>query len=340
MRKGSKPCRLRPSAGFRACAAGRRRRRPHEAAVERAQHAGDLIVARAGRRDCRAHAACRGLASSREIELIARPSTSATTASRCQRTPGPTRPSPAACRRALRSDSGSPTTCRPCGISVYRVRAPRRRACEDPGVGVRRPRPAAASARSSAAACAWMIARVHRARDRASGAAATAVERGLELDEAAIEAGVGDRRREIADQRRAGAALGDRALGRIVGRIEIEIGQIADQAIRPARCGEAGLLARHEFERAVRAEMQNRVGAEIFPQPAVEGREGVRRREAAARTAGASDRLRSRRRAGRRQTHCQTVRRAHGSWRRRTADGPAPVPIAPRSGCSQRSRRT
>ena len=77
---------------------------------------------------------------------------------------------------------------------------------------------------------------------------------------------MGDRRGEIADQRRGRAALGDRAFGRIVGGVEIEVGQIADQPIRPAGAGEAGLLARHEFERAVGAEMQHGVGAEILAQ--------------------------------------------------------------------------
>ena len=71
-----------------------------------------------------------------------------------------------------------------------------------------------------------------------------------------------------------------RALGRVVGGIEVEVRQVADQPVRPAGAGQAGLLAGHEFERAMGAEMQHRVGAEILAQPAIEGREGMRRREA------------------------------------------------------------
>ena len=64
--------------------------------------------------------------------------------------------------------------------------------------------------------------------------AAPALDRGLEVEQAAIEAGLGDRRRQVADQRRAGAALGDRALGRVVGGIEVEVRQVADQPVGPA----------------------------------------------------------------------------------------------------------
>jgi hypothetical protein len=95
----------------------------------------------------------------------------------------------------------------------------------------------------------------------------------------AIQAGMRDRRREIADQRRSRAALRDRALGRVV-RHRDRCSADRDHAIRPALGGHTGLLARHEFECAVGAEMQHRVGAEIIAQPAIEGREGVRRRKA------------------------------------------------------------
>ena len=49
-------------------------------------------------------------------------------------------------------------------------------------------------------------------------------------------------------------------LGRVVGRIEIQIGHVADQAVGPAIARHAGLLAGHEFQCAVGAEMQQRVG--------------------------------------------------------------------------------
>ena len=114
----------------------------------------------------------------------------------------------------------------------------------------------------------------HRATDRASA------RRGLEIEETAVEPGLGDRRRQIADQRRRRAPLGNGALGRIVGGVEIEVRQVADQPVRPARADSTDLLARHEFERAMRAEVQDGMGAEVLAQPAVERRERVRRRKA------------------------------------------------------------
>ena len=92
---------------------------------------------------------------------------------------------------------------------------------------------------------------------------------------------MGDRRRQIADERRARPALGERAFGGVVGGVEIDVRQIADQPVRPAGAGEPGLLARHEFERPVRAEMQHGMRPEILAEVAVEGREGMRRSEAA-----------------------------------------------------------
>ncbi len=109
---------------------------------------------------------------------------------------------------------------------------------------------------------------------------APARDRGLEFDQTLVKAGMRDRRRQIADQGGRRAALGDRAFGRIVGRIEIKVRQVADHPVRPARAGQARLLARHEFERAMGAEMQHRAGAEILAQPAIERREGMRRRKA------------------------------------------------------------
>ena len=107
---------------------------------------------------------------------------------------------------------------------------------------------------------------------------APAIERRLEVHQAAVQPGARDGWRQVADQRRARAALGDRAFRRVVRCIQVEIGQVADQAFGPAGAGEAGLLARHELERAVRAEMQHRMGAEVLAQVTVERRERVRRR--------------------------------------------------------------
>ena len=63
---------------------------------------------------------------------------------------------------------------------------------------------------------------------------APAIQRGLEIDEAAIEARAGDRGRQIADEGRRRPALGDGAFGGVVGGVEIEVRQVRDQPIRPA----------------------------------------------------------------------------------------------------------
>ncbi len=110
---------------------------------------------------------------------------------------------------------------------------------------------------------------------------AVAVERRLQVDEPAIEPGMSEARREIADEGRGRPALRQRALGRIVRSVEIDVGHGADQALGPACGRKPDLLARHEFERSVHAEMQHHVGAEILAQVPVEGRKGMRRSEAA-----------------------------------------------------------
>ena len=141
------------------------------------------------------------------------------------------------CARACGGSGGSPMTCSPCGISVYSSSSTAARSARS----ISRPPSASsqagsASARSASAACAWIsVASAARCSVSASGLElAPAVERGLEVEQAAIEAGVGDRRRQVADQRRGRAALGDRALGRVVGRVQVEVRQVADQPVRPA----------------------------------------------------------------------------------------------------------
>ena len=83
------------------------------------------------------------------------------------------------------------------------------------------------------------------------------------------------------DQCRRRAPLGDHALSRVIARIKIEVRQVADEPIRPVCASESDLLARHELQRAVRAEVQHSVCGEILTEPAIEGREGMRRRKAA-----------------------------------------------------------
>ena len=96
------------------------------------------------------------------------------------------------------------------------------------------------------------------------GDAAIALDHGFQVGKILGQASLGQRRGQVADQGRARTALGDQAFGWVVRRIEIEIGQIADHALGPAIARQPGLLARHEFQRAVGAEMQHRIGAKIF----------------------------------------------------------------------------
>src|SRR5208283_109124 len=58
-----------------------------------------------------------------------------------------------------------------------------------------------------------------------------------------------------------------------------DVRQRADQPIGPAAGGKTDLLAWHELQRAMRAEMQRDVGAEVFADVTIEGGKGVRRRE-------------------------------------------------------------
>ena len=108
-----------------------------------------------------------------------------------------------------------------------------------------------------------------------------ALDRRLQLDQALVEPGLGDGRGQIADQGRAAATPGERAFRRVVGGVEVEVGHSADQPLRPAVRRQADLLARHELQRPVGAEVEHRVGVEVLAQVAVEGAEGVGRREPA-----------------------------------------------------------
>ena len=117
---------------------------------------------------------------------------------------------------------------------------------------------------------------LHRARRHG----APALDRALQLHQVLVEAGLGHRRGQVADQGRRRAALGQGPFGGIVGGVEIEVGQVADQPLGPAAGGQAHLLAGHEFQRPVGAEVQHGVGVEILAEVAIEGREGVSRRKA------------------------------------------------------------
>ena len=111
-------------------------------------------------------------------------------------------------------------------------------------------------------------------------ASAPVVDAGFQINQAFVQTGLAYRRREVADQRGAGTAFGNRAFRRVVGRVQVNVGHVADEAVWPARARHARLLARHKFQRAVGAEVQHGVGFEVFAQVAVEGRERMRRSQA------------------------------------------------------------
>ena len=97
----------------------------------------------------------------------------------------------------------------------------------------------------------------------------------LQADQFFVQTRMGERRREVADQRGRAASLGQCAFGRVVGGVQVHIGQRADQAVGPALGRQTGLFAGHEFQRAVRAKVQHRVGGVVVAQVAVKGAEGV-----------------------------------------------------------------
>ena len=109
---------------------------------------------------------------------------------------------------------------------------------------------------------------------------AQAIKRSLEFTQPLVEPGIGHRRRQVGNKRCRRAALGDRAFGRIVGGIEVEVRQIPDQPVGPALARHARLLAGHELERAMSAEMQNCIGAEMALEIGVEGGKRMGRRKA------------------------------------------------------------
>ena len=106
-------------------------------------------------------------------------------------------------------------------------------------------------------------------------------DRRLQFPKLPVETRLGDRRREVADECRRRTALGDRALRRVVRGVEIDVRQIPDQPVRPAAAGQARLLARHELERAVGAEVKNRVGSKVLAKVPVERRKRMGGCEAA-----------------------------------------------------------
>jgi hypothetical protein len=168
---------------------------------------------------------------------------------------------------------------------------------------------------------------------------APALDRGLEVVQALVEAGLRDRWRQVADQRGAAAALGDGAFGGIVRGVEVEFGR---SPIRRSgqQLPDRPLCLPGMNSSAPWVPKCSTACAEVLAQVAVEGREGMRRRKAlfeqqAHRVAFVAERgLHSRR------TRCRSARRARRSSCRRSAAWPGAGPHWASISFSQRSRRT
>ena len=105
------------------------------------------------------------------------------------------------------------------------------------------------------------------------------VEQRLQLVGRAMGARLDERRRQMADRHRRDPALGLRGLAGIVDDEGIDHGQRAERRLDGAILRERDRLARQPFERAMRAEMNQRVDALDLAQPEVERDIGVARRQ-------------------------------------------------------------
>ena len=101
--------------------------------------------------------------------------------------------------------------------------------------------------------------------------------RRLELERGAVRAGGDQRRRQMADRRRADPSLGLRRLAGIVDDERIDHRRRADEDLRRASTRQRDGLARQPFERAVRAELDEGVDPLAAREPEVEGDIGVAR---------------------------------------------------------------
>ena len=105
------------------------------------------------------------------------------------------------------------------------------------------------------------------------------VEQAFELERRPMRAGSDQRRRQMADGHCADAALRLRRLAGIVDDERIDDRRRADEDFRRAGLRQGDRLARQPFQRAVRAELDQRVDALLAREPEMEGDIGVARRE-------------------------------------------------------------
>ena len=88
------------------------------------------------------------------------------------------------------------------------------------------------------------------------------VEQLLEPGDVAVGLGAGHRRDQVVDDRGVRAALGLRALARVVDQEGVDQRQVAERRVGAAGGGQRGVLAGQPLQVAVLAEVHHRVGAE------------------------------------------------------------------------------
>ncbi len=157
------------------------------------------------------------------------------------------------------------------------------------------------------------------------------VEQRLELGHLVVGVGAHHRRHEVVDDHRVRAALGLHALAGVVDDERVDERHVAERRVGRALGRQREHLAGQPLERAVLAEVDDRVRA-----PAPRRSSGSRRGSgawAAARGRGRCrpDPRRSRAAAGSRRARCRAPARRSRSPRRRGSDRRAAGPSAPRS---------
>ena len=101
----------------------------------------------------------------------------------------------------------------------------------------------------------------------------------LQPGQVAVGLGAGHRRHQVIDDRGVRAALGLRALARVVDQERVDQRQVAQRRVGPARGRHAEVLARQPLQVAVLAHVHDGVRAEALLQPAVGGQVVVARRQ-------------------------------------------------------------
>ena len=154
------------------------------------------------------------------------------------------------------------------------------------------------------------------------------VEQRLEILQRAVGLGPRQRRHQMIDDDRAGAALGLRALAGIVDDERIEMRQLAPQHRRIGRCVERRRLARQPLQRPVLAVVDDRMRPELVPHPEIGGEIGVRRHEVRIVIGRGLVAIIAARRLQQRRRRCRTSAPADGTPLHARTDQPRARPSA------------